>query len=124
MPVSLDMKSLHTTTTTALSIYTFRASTWTWHNTNTYEEAAITCAELTMVMRSAGRLAANTIPIAATPALRVVARSSATCALIALSEYRLAYRREGRLWVPVSEWRACESGACEHESVKGRRISA
>jgi len=124
MPVSLDMKSLHTITTTALSIYTFRASTWTWHNTNTYEEAAITCAELTMVMRSAGRLAANTIPLAATSAFRIVARSVRTRTLSALSEYRLAYRREGRVWVPVSEWRACESEACEHAPIGDHRLAA
>jgi hypothetical protein len=77
-------------------------------------ETAYTCHELRLVLRTVGRLVPS-LRGNETSAYRTEARDTATRSLVGLSEYRQP-PCHGPTWWPVSEWIACESGACLHES--------
>lgn len=128
MTVSHDMKNTHNLHTVRLSFYTYSEVArgiygWVQRPYHTDEDAS-RCEELIMIMRATGSVVSAMMPRTSVPAFRIVARLARTNGIASLSEYHHLYRPGGRLWEPVSEWFACESGACQHPRSESMRLAS
>jgi len=64
-------------------------------------------------MRATGRVVAVMLRRRGVDAFRIIARSTLTGALVAISEYPVRLHPAIK-WGPTFAWTACESGACDH----------